>query len=198
MGLRIAIDLDEVLVPMLSHLNNHFEKQYNRKPKIPIHKAKEYNFSKIYDISQREAQWLVWSFYNSEEHKKITADEETKRTVELFHKMGHELYVLTARQQYATRATEELIRRNFGDIFTDVVYTNSHSLLGDNISKSSVCQILGIDVLVDDGINNLDGLPDGTRGVLFTGDPRHAWVPEEPNDQPRVLPADLCDILDYT
>ena len=41
MGLRIAIDLDEVLVPMLSHLNIHFEKQYNRKPKIPIHKAKE-------------------------------------------------------------------------------------------------------------------------------------------------------------
>lgn len=197
MGLRIAIDLDEVLVPMLSHLNIHFEKQYNRKPKIPIHKAKEYNFSKIYDISEREAQWLVWSFYNSEIHRKITADDDTKRTVELFRKMGHELYVLTARQHYAKRATEDLIRRNFGDTFSEVIYTNSHSLLGDNISKSSACRLLDFDVLVDDGIHNLVDLPERTRGVLFTGNPRYAWVPEQPNDRPRVLPADRCDILDY-
>lgn len=194
--MRLAIDLDEVLVPMLSHLNAHFEKQYNRKPAIPMHKAKEYNFSKIYDISERDAQWLVWSFYNSDEHKKITANEYTKKTVELLHKMGHELYVVTARQHYAKKATDELIRRNFGNVFADVIYTNSHSLLGDNISKSTVCDVLGIDVLIDDGARNLVNLPERTMGLLFTGTPRYAWVPERPPVPVFEQPGDRCDILD--
>lgn len=195
--MKIALDLDEVLVPMLSHLNTHYEKQYNRKVKTPLSKATEYNFSTIFDITPREAQWLVYSFYSSDEHKKIKALPGTKETVVLWKSLGYDLYILTSRQSYSRKYTYDLVTRNFGNIFDDIIYCNSHSLLGDKIEKGDVCNALGIDVLIDDNIANLRNLPDFTQGILFTGPDPYPWTKCAQLDPPPVRRVDRFDMIDY-
>jgi len=195
--MKIALDLDEVLVPMLSHLNTHYEKQYNRKVKTPLSKANEYNFSTIFDITPREAQWLVYSFYSSDEHKKIKALPGTKETVILWKSLGYDLYILTSRQSYSRKYTYDLVTRNFGNVFDDIIYCNSHSLLGDKIEKGDVCNALGIDVLIDDNIANLRNLPDFTQGILFTGPDPYPWTKCAQLDRPPVRRVDRFDTIDY-
>lgn len=198
--MKIALDLDEVLVPMLSHLNVHYERQYNRKVKTPLSKATEYNFATIFDITPREAQWLVYSFYSSDEHKKIQALPGTKETVLLWKSLGYDLYIITSRQTYSRRYTYEVVTKNFGkDVFTDIIYCNSHSLLGDKIEKGDICDALGIDMLIDDNISNVCDLPKCTRGVLFTGPPDdpYPWARCEQLDQQPFLRADRFDMIDY-
>ena len=198
--MKIALDLDEVLVPMLSPLTSHYEKQYNRKVKTPLSKATEYNFATIFDITPREAQWLVYSFYSSDEHKKITPLPGTKETVLLWKSLGYDLYIVTSRQVYSRKYTYDLVTRNFGkDVFNDIIYCNSHSLLGDKIEKGDVCNAIGADMLIDDNISNLRNLPEFTHGVLFTGpkDSPYPWAQCEQQDQQLVRREDRFDTIDY-
>lgn len=197
--MKIAIDLDEVLVPMLSHLKIHYEKQYNRKLSMPLSKATEYDFATIFDITPRQAQWLVYSFYSSDEHKKIKALPGTKETLLLWKSLGYDLYILTSRQSYSRKYTYDIVKQNFGkDVFNDIIYCNSHSLLGDKVEKSDVCNALGIDVLIDDNLSNLRHLPDFTQGVLFTGLEPYPWTICEQLDPQSVRRADRFDTIDYT
>ena len=198
--MKIAIDLDEVLVPMLSHLKTHYEKQYNQKIKTPLSKATDYNFATIFDVTPREAQWLVYSFYSSDEHTKMKTLPGTKEALFLWKSLGYDLYIITSRQSYSRRYTYDLVKRNFGnDVFSDIIYCNSHSLLGDKIEKSDVCHTLGIDVLIDDNISNLQNLPEFTHGVLFTGpdDAPYPWVRSEQLDPQAVQRVDRFDMIDY-
>lgn len=198
--MKIAIDLDEVLVPMLTHLNVHYEKQYNRKVKIPLSKATEYDFATIFDITPREAQWLVYSFYSSDEHKNAKAFDGTKETVLLWKSLGYDLYIVTSRQIYSRRYTYDLVQSNFGKgVFSDIIYCNSHSLLGDKIEKRDVCETLGIDVMIDDNMSNVFNLPEYTKGVLFTGpkDSPYPWARFEQLDQRHVQRVDHLDMIDY-
>lgn len=198
--MKVALDLDEVLVPMLSHLTTYYEKQYNRKVKTPLSKTTEYNFATIFDITPREAQWLVYSFYSSDEHKKINPLPGTKDTVLLWKSLGYDLYIVTSRQIYSRRYTYDLVTRNFGkDVFTDIIYCNSHSLLGDKIEKGDVCKALDLDMLIDDNISNLRNLSSSTQGVLFTG-PEHSpypWAQCGQLDQQPYQRVDHFDMIDY-
>ena len=194
--MKIAIDLDEVLVPMLSHLKVHYEKQYNRKITKTL-KPIEYDFATIFDITPRQAQWLVYSFYSSDEHKKIRALPETKETLLLWKSLGYDLYILTSRQSYSRKYTYDLVKRNFGNVFEDIIYCNSHSLLGDKVEKGDVCDALGINILIDDNIYNLRNLPDFTQGVLFTGSDPYPWTKCEQPDPQHVRRVDRFDMIDY-
>lgn len=193
--MKIAIDLDEVLVPMLSHLKVHYEKQYNRKIPRPL-KTSKYDFATIFDITPRQAQWLVYSFYSSDEHKKIQALPGTKETLLLWKSLGYDLYIITSRQLYSRKYTYDLVKQNFGNVFEDIIYCNSHSLLGDKIEKSDVCNTLGIDVLIDDNMYNLRNLPDFTQGVLFTGPDPYPWTKCEQPDLQLVRRVDRFDTID--
>lgn len=169
MLMRIAFDMDEVLVSYLPQMNKYFERQYNRKPIIPYHKVKRYNFSEIYGISPRESQWLVYGFYNSEEHKNMEPVNGMQEFVDSL-KHDNELYIITARQHYGRQQTMDLIHKHYGNTFKDVIFTNSYSLIGNEDSKRDICNALSIDMLIDDNINNLIDLND-TYGMLFAGYP---------------------------
>ena len=62
--MKIAVDMDEVMVHMLPALKKHY-KTVNKK-QCPIQPNYDYNYSKIFKIPPREAQWLVYSFWNSD------------------------------------------------------------------------------------------------------------------------------------
>ena len=97
MGLRIAIDLDEVLVPMLSHLNIHFESNTTENPRSQYTRRKRYTFSKYTIFLKGRLSGCV-ELYNSEIHRKIRQTMTPNGRWNCFERWGIELYVLTARQ----------------------------------------------------------------------------------------------------
>ena len=167
--LRIAIDMDEVMVPMLPSLKKHFTKIYH-KP-IPKRKCLEYNYAQIFDITPKQAQWLVYSFWNSEEAEGMVPFPNSVTTLNRM-KEKYDLIIITGRQSYAQKCTDMFIEKNFKGTFDDVILTNSYSLIGDNLYKENICEYTKSDFIIDDCKLKL---MKNTVHIPYTGDPEYPW-----------------------
>lgn len=149
---RIAIDMDEVLFPMIKPLAKHYSSKYNKS--IPAKLPKKYNYSQYFNMSEKESKHLVESFYYSE-HSNV---KPLQHSVDAMKSLAEEnlLYVVTGRQTYnqCINVTHDLLNEYFNGIFDDVYFTNSYSLHGPEIPKSEICEKLGIDLFVDDSVCN--------------------------------------------
>ena len=171
-GRKIAVDFDEVLFPMLSQLNKHYAKKYKKQP--PKNFPKKYNYSKYYNISEQESKMLVESYYHSiyaYESKPISYAFESMKHL----KKNNNLYIVTGRQTYnqCKSVTYYLIEKHFDGIFNDVYFTNSYSLKGHETPKTNICNILDIDLFIDDSVSNCNEAEShNIQGLLYGN---YAW-----------------------
>ena len=152
---RIAIDLDDVLVPMVPALFKFYIR--TKRAHVYQKKMKEYNYAKYFGISDNESKMLVHDFYNSEEHMNMHPFIGCRNALKNIKSNGTRLCVVTGRQTYAKRQTEDLIYKHFDTLFDDVYLCNSFSLCGEAIPKNEMCIKIGADLLIDDNAHILDG-----------------------------------------
>ena len=165
--MRIAIDIDEVLTPFLPTLLKW------RPPLRTVPSRYPYNFSKIYDISERESQNLVQNFYHTEEFSNLKPFAHTKQVLGSISEF-HKLYIVTGRQEPVRLQTERWIEKWYPGIFADVILTNSFT--DKEVSKSTICKILNIGLIVDDNLDTcIHCMVNGTKAVNFIGDPVYPW-----------------------
>ena len=164
---KIAVDMDEVLFPMIQPLNKHY--RMNHKKNHPVHMPKKYSYSDYYNITEEESKKLVETFYKSiyaYNSKPLSNAVDAMKTLS----KTNTLYIVTGRQNYkhCKSVTKHLINKYFNNTFQDIYYTNSFSLYGEEIPKAEICSDLGIDVLIDDSIHNcVECEQVGIRGILF-------------------------------
>ena len=150
---RIAVDMDEVMFPMVSQLNKHYSSVYKKAaPAKPPH---VYNYAQYYNISDTQSKKLVQSYYESSHAYECKPLEYSQQTLQKLYKK-HKLYVVTGRQKYKSciKLTEHLIDTYFPGLFEDIVYTNSYSLEGKETPKHIVCEQMHIALLIDDSVMN--------------------------------------------
>jgi 5'(3')-deoxyribonucleotidase len=165
---RIAIDVDEVLVPMLPAMLKW------RKPKCPIPLHYPYVYRKIWDISEEESQKMVREFYETKEFVNLQPLAYSQEAMIRLKKAGNAMYIMTGRQDIVREKTEEWVEKNFPGIFTDVILTNSYT--PRETSKATMCSLLSIDTLVDDNLNAcFESRDAGVHAVNFIGDPVYPW-----------------------
>ena len=163
--MRIAVDLDEVMCPMLQSLSRHYSRTY--KTRSPARLPSEYNYAKYYGISDLESKYLVRSFYESPECTSLCPLEGSVEGIQKL-KRRYSLGIVTGRQIYGKSATVDFVNRYFHDMFDFIVCTNSFSLYGCEIPKSKVCAMMNCDVLIDDSAYNCDMVSEsGCHGILF-------------------------------
>lgn len=150
---RIAIDMDEVLFPMIKPLAKHYSSKY--KKAVPAKLPKTYNYSQYFNITEMESKCLVESFYYSDYSKNVKPLQYSVDTMKLLAEENL-LYVVTGRQTYdqCINVTHDLLNEYFNGIFDDVYFTNSYSLYGSETPKSEICEKLDIDVFIDDSVYN--------------------------------------------
>ena len=176
---HVAVDMDEVIVPMLKPLNKHYAKQYSTKP-IDLNQvswSQKYNYAQIFDISPREAQWLVYSYWNSDRHLFEEPLPNALNALNTMKSNGSKVTILTARQHYGkTKTIEWLDAHGFSDAYDDIIFTNSYSLVGISENKEDICRLLGVDLLIDDSFETISNCNKaGIDTLWFTGDPRYFW-----------------------
>ena len=151
---KIAIDFDEVLCPMIPHLNKHFERIYKRRS--PKSMPSTYNYAKYYGISDIESKKLVHSFYYSTIAYETKPIKDAVSAIKALKNKGHELSIVTGRQSYpqCKKVTHYLLEKYWYNCFDNVIFTNSYSLNGESISKSDVLKKLDADIFIDDSLEN--------------------------------------------
>jgi 5'(3')-deoxyribonucleotidase len=182
---RIAIDVDEVLTPMLRHMVKW------RNPRLPLRRNFRYEFRNIWNVTEQQSQKMLREFYETEEFKNLPMMDRSLEAMKIMKDSGSKLYVMTGRQDCVREKTEDWIEKNYPGIFTDVILTNSYT--PSEVSKADMCELLSINALVDDNLRNCVQCYDrGINGVNYIGEPTYPWC--YPNALALKSWKQFCDI----
>ena len=148
--MKVAIDMDEVMTNMLPALRQHYKRTRRCPSKIRSIQQRKYIYKDIFNISEKESKWLVYSFWNSPEAASMEPMKGSQKVLKKLKDEGYSLTVVTGRQRYAKKCTETFIEKYYPGVFDDVILTNSYSLCGEPVKKEKVCEAIGADFIIDD------------------------------------------------
>jgi len=160
---KLAVDLDEVLVPLL-------------RPMMKWHGTKEpqttykYLFREVFQCSEDKSKQILHKFYKSEDFANLEPLPNSQQAIEILRNLDvwDRMYIVTGRQDIVRRDTEEWIDKHFPHMFDDIILTNSFT--EHEVKKADVCRCLGITLLVDDSLHNCrEAERAGIHAVNFTG-----------------------------
>ena len=164
-GKVIAVDIDEVLCPLLKPIMKwkRFEptagEDFNSHIYASIRKMSEDNTAK--------------EFYETEEFASLTPISGAQTGVAYLKARGHRLYAVTRRHTEARPQTETWLDTFFPFAFDDVLFT------GSDIPDSGVYRALNVGLMIDDNIQICrECETHHIRSVNFIGDPVYPWCTE--------------------
>ena len=168
---RIAVDVDEVLVPFL------FPMAKWRGLTMPRKEKYSYLYRDICSIPEGESQKMVRAFYSSQAFKNLKPIPGAHKKLTLLREQTDKIYVVTGRQNIARETTEWWLDKYFPGIFDDLILTNSFTPF--EIKKVDVCRSLALDTIIDDSIGICtDCISNGINAIHFVGEDVYPWCEE--------------------
>lgn len=164
---KIAIDLDEVLVPLLRPLAEYHGRELPKR-KHP------YIFREVFDCSEEESQDMIKAFYQSAEFLFLKPIDSAQPAMQNFRRQLDRMYIVTGRQDIAREQTERWVEMYFPDVFDDIILTNSFT--PNEIPKVDICRALSIGCIIDDSIDTcLQCQEAGILAANFVGTHTYPW-----------------------
>ena len=168
---RVAIDIDEVLVPFLKPMSKYHNKT--------ITKTKySYVYRDISDITEEESQKMVQEFYRSKDFTQLTPIKGAQKAMYKLRRCANKMYIVTGRQDVVREETEDWINTFFPNVFNDVILTNSYTPY--EVKKADICRALNIGLIIDDNKGICDHcIENGVNALNFIGDDEiYPWCEE--------------------
>ena len=159
---RIAIDIDEVLVPFVEPMARW------KGLKMPRRQGYSYVYRDMFNISEFESQKMVREFYESRAFKNLEPLEGAVEGVARLRNGATKIYAVTGRQDPVREKTEDWLGLHFPGMFDDLVMTNSFT--EHEVAKVDVCRALNLDTIIDDSeLNCLSCAYGGMKAIHFVG-----------------------------
>lgn len=172
---KLAIDLDEVLVPLLRPMAKWYGVQ------LPTVKHR-YLYRDVFNCTEDKAKEILHGFYKSDDFANLQPLPGARHALQKVKSLGwNRVYVVTGRQDVVRKPTELWLETHFPEFFDDVILTNSFT--EHEVNKASVCKAIGASMLIDDSFENCrDAQNIGIQALNFIGfdDAVYPWC--EPND----------------
>lgn len=162
----IALDCDEVLMEFVSGIcfynNSTYKTFFERKH------FKSYNFWETLGGTRDSSHKLVEEFYNSSVFDNLRPIKGAVPGVNTLKKKGHELFVVTSRPIHIADKTKSSLYNYFLKSFSEVYFSSEWHHNGHIGKKSEVCKSIGIELIVEDNIDNaLDCASKGVEVILL-------------------------------
>jgi 5'(3')-deoxyribonucleotidase len=169
---RIAVDLDEVLFPLL-------------KPMMKYHRVNEpstmrypYKFSEVFGVTPDRAQSMLYAYCDTYEFENQRPVIGARHNVEAISQNVDKMYIVTGRQEFLRDKTEKWIQTHFPNVFNDIIFTNSYT--PDEIRKADVCKALNADLVIDDLIETCKDCKElKIKSINYIGIPVYPWCTPE-------------------
>jgi len=156
--MRIGIDIDEVIVEFLDSFLEFYNSKHNKNFKKEDFKS--YIFEETLGGTHEDSVNLIKEFSYSEDPKLV---EDALEVINQLAK-GHELIVLTARHPMFKEKTTHLLKKHFGDIFLEILYTGE-AFEKQGVTKADLCKNLGVNFIIED--NKLFSFECAQKGIRF-------------------------------
>ncbi len=180
----IAIDCDDVIVPTVPLILNHYNETYGTTIALKDYYSTDLAIWQVPDDATAIQRVRDYMFSAEYQHAEPFADAiETLRELS----DRYTLHVVTGREDFLEPATRAMLDRYFPDIFQSVEFTNFFG--HKSRPKSEVCQALGADILIDDHLHHAQIVAECGIEVLLFGD--YPW------NQADELPASIRRVRDW-
>ncbi|CAI9766618.1 unnamed protein product [Fraxinus pennsylvanica] len=172
--IMVAVDVDEVLGNFVSALNQFIADQYSLNHSVSEYHV--YEFFKIWNCSQDEADIRVHEFFKTPYFKKgIHPIPGSQKALQKLSKFC-DLSVVTSRQNAIKEHTIEWIERHYPGLFKEIQFGNHFALDGQSRPKSDICKSLGAKVLIDDNPRYaIECAEVGIKVLLFDYENSYPW-----------------------
>ena len=161
----VGVDLDDVLFPFLPD------------GVIPWHNA-TYGTSLTREDFHCYRFWEVWGGTREEAIEKVDHFFQTQYADNITPLLGavdaidvlsrkHELVIITSRSENFAEQTRQWINTYFPNKFSGVHFTDYFTNNGGGRTKSSLCALLDVDVLIDDQLKYAHECANHSRVILF-------------------------------
>jgi uncharacterized HAD superfamily protein len=189
----IAVDIDEVLFPMVPDLIEYVDREH--KVKLTPEDFAHYSLEGIWPAGSAEGA-IVFENYKDQVTTEIVP---VKDAAEILGKLSlkYEVIVMTSRDIKVEQITKGWLNRHFPEVFKDVhLVGNQHdSLPSQWRPKSEVCIELGVSYLIDDNLTAVTQTSAfGIKALLF-GDYPWNQAKELPEGVTRVK--NWQEVLEY-
>ena len=149
--MKIGIDLDDVIVSIVSPFIDFYNKKYGKN--VSFEDMKTYNFWECgIGKTRKEAIKFTDEFFNSEEFKLVPLIKGARKSIDLLSKK-FQIYILTGRKKRYIETTKEFVKQNFPDIPIEVYHSGDY-YIGQDKTKVEFCKELGIRIIVEDSLEN--------------------------------------------
>jgi 5'(3')-deoxyribonucleotidase len=168
---RIAVDIDEVLVPFVRPMAAWHRRE------MPTARKYKYVYRDMFNVTEEESQRMVHDFYKTPEFLYLRPIMGSQRAMLRMRRGATKMYIVTGRQDAAREQTELWIDRHFPGIFDDIILTNSYTPM--EVKKVDICRSLALDTIIDDSIDTcLECMQAGMDAIHFVGDEVYPWCEE--------------------
>ena len=182
--LIIAVDCDDVLVPMAPLILEYYEKTYGTHIELKDFYSRDLSIWGVPDIAT--AIERVEAYTRTEECQHTKPFEDAIKSIHELAKY-HELHLVTGRPDFLTEATKNMLTQHFPGIFTSLEFTN---FFGQKArSKADVCMQLSADYLIEDHLHHASVVAECGTKVLLFGD--YPW------NQSKQLPDNIQRVHDW-
>lgn len=159
---RIAVDIDEVLMPFVKPMARW------KGLHMPRRRGYSYVYKDMFNITEAESVKMVREFYNSEVFEMIQPIVGSQAALRRLKSQTSKIYAVTGRQNIVREKTETWLDFHFPGVFNDLVMTNSFT--EKEIAKVDVCHSLDLDTIIDDSeLNCLSCAHGGMTTIHFAG-----------------------------
>lgn len=167
--MRIGIDLDEIVADTMTAIINFHNETY--KTSLKRDSFHSYYFWEIWGENKDKATEKMYEFYKTEHFSGISPVAGSLSAINKLKERGHDLFIVTGRQNEIIRQTEEWIEKYFPKVFSDIRFTNSYGLTGEQFLKSAICNQLNVKTMIEDDINNANDLAKSDIKVFLLDQP---------------------------
>ena len=162
--MKIGIDLDDTLGQSMKAFAAFSNDRY--KTNLKIEDMKVYDLEKIINLSKEGTIKRLNEFHDTFYGKKIEPFDGAVETLKKL-KKNNELYIVTSRGNDMRGITEKWVGKNFPNIFIGIYFTNEFVYSNAKMTKKTVCNNFGIDILIEDNLGYAAGCMAPNRKILL-------------------------------
>jgi len=160
----IAVDIDEVLFPMVNDLIKYVDREH--KVKLTPEDFKTYHLEDIWPAGSAEGT-IVFESYKKQVTPEIAPVEGAAEALKALSR-NYDVIVMTARDVSVKPITMSWINNYFPGLFKGVHFVGNRIDSVTWRTKAEVCEELGVSYLIDDSLKHLTLVSRaGIKGLLF-------------------------------
>jgi 5'(3')-deoxyribonucleotidase len=175
---RIAIDLDDTLVPTIELLIKEIFKANKTKWFKGYHSLEDLSFE------ERDAFYkYIRQTLNNQDIKKFKPIPGAKTIIRKLIK-DHELYIITGRTIDVKNHTHKWVKEYFPNTFKEIIFSEYYKSDDFVKDKGELCKEYGIDLIVDDNKSYImDCYKHNIKTIVFDYKKNYPWSKSKyPND----------------